>query len=146
MAQTITGAISDAATQKPLSGVNISIPKQKAGAVSDTDGKFVLNSALKPPFTLQVSLVGYTTQEVAVNSESQVSIQLFAQTEELDQVVVSASRVEERILRSPVSIEKMDAKAIQLSPSANFYDALLNMKSVDLITSSLTYKQILHRH
>lgn len=142
MAQTITGTISDAATKKPLSGVNVSIPKQKAGAVSDADGKFVLNSTVKPPFTLEVSLVGYATQEVAVNSESQLNIQLFAQAEELDQVVVSASRVEERILRSPVSIEKMDAKAIQLSPSANFYDALLNMKSVDLITSSLTYKQI----
>lgn len=142
MAQTITGSISDAATQKPLSGVNVSIAKQKEGTVSDADGKFVLNSTVKPPFILQVSLVGYATQEVAVNSESQLNIQLFAQTEELDQVVVSASRVEERILRSPVSIEKMDAKAIQLSPSANFYDALLNMKSVDLITSSLTYKQI----
>ncbi|WP_421798964.1 TonB-dependent receptor [Haliscomenobacter sp.] len=142
MAQTITGSISDAATQKPLSGVNVSIAKQKEGTVSDADGKFALNSTVKPPFIVQVSLVGYATQEVAVNSESQLNIQLFAQTEELDQVVVSASRVEERILRSPVSIEKMDAKAIQLSPSANFYDALLNMKSVDLITSSLTYKQI----
>ena len=142
MAQTISGTISDAATQKPLSGVNIGIQGKNEGTITDAEGKFVLNSSTKPPFTLVVSLLGYASQELSINAATTLNITLNAKAEELDQVVVSASRVEERILRSPVSIEKMDAKAIQQSPSANFYDALLNMKSVDLVTSSLTYKQI----
>nr|WP_290936978.1 carboxypeptidase-like regulatory domain-containing protein [Haliscomenobacter sp.] len=142
MAQTISGTISDAASQKPLSGVNIGIQGKNEGTITDAEGKFVLNSSTKPPFTLVVSLLGYASQELSINAVTTLNITLNAKAEELDQVVVSASRVEERILRSPVSIEKMDAKAIQQSPSANFYDALLNMKSVDLVTSSLTYKQI----
>lgn len=140
--QNISGRVSDAATQKPLSGVNISIRNQDFGTTTDEAGKFTLNNPLETPFTLQISLVGYATQEILINKQSSLDIQLSSQTEELNQVVVSASRVEERILRSPVSIEKMDAKAIQQTASANFYDALLNMKSVDLVTSSLTYKQI----
>lgn len=60
----------------------------------------------------------------------------------LDQVVISASRVEESILKSPVAIEKVDARAIRESPSVNFYDGLVNLKSLDMVTSSLTYKQI----
>jgi len=140
--QNISGRVSDAATQKPLSGVNISIRNQNLGTTTDEAGKFTLNTPLETPFTLQISLVGYATQEIVINKQNNLDIQLSSQTEELNQVVVSASRVEERILRSPVSIEKMDAKAIQQTASANFYDALLNMKSVDLVTSSLTYKQI----
>lgn len=140
--QNISGHVSDAATQKPLGGVNISVRNQNVGTTSDEAGKFTLNNPLKTPFTLQISLVGYATQEIVINKQNNLDIQLSSQTEELNQVVVSASRVEERILRSPVSIEKMDAKAIQQTGSANFYDALLNMKSVDLVTSSLTYKQI----
>lgn len=140
--QNISGRVSDAATQKPLSGVNISIRNQNLGTTTDKAGKFILNTPLETPFTLQISLVGYATQEIVIHKQSSLDIQLSSQTEELNQVVVSASRVEERILRSPVSIEKMDAKAIQQTASANFYDALLNMKSVDLVTSSLTYKQV----
>ncbi len=60
----------------------------------------------------------------------------------LNQVVVSASRIEESILKSPVAIEKIDARAIRESPSVNFYDGLVNLKSLDMVTSSLTYKQI----
>lgn len=141
--QSISGRVTDAATQQGLSGVNISIRNQSAGTVTDAEGRFTLNTPSQTtPYTLQISLVGYTTQEIVVNKQNNLDIQLSAQTEELNQVVVSASRVEERLLRSPVSIEKMDAKAIQQTGSANFYDALLNMKSVDLVTSSLTYKQI----
>ncbi len=61
---------------------------------------------------------------------------------QLRQVVVSASRIPESILKSPVAIEKLDARAIRESPSVNFYDGLVNLKSVDMVTSSLTYKQI----
>ena len=61
---------------------------------------------------------------------------------QLRQVVVSASRVPESILTSPVTIEKIDARTIRESPSINFYDGLVNLKSLDMVTSSLTYKQI----
>lgn len=71
--------------------------------------------------------------EVPVDSISRVIV---------DEVVVSASRVPESILRSPVSVEKMDATAIRETPSFSFYDGLQNVKSIEMVTSGLTYKQI----
>jgi iron complex outermembrane recepter protein len=56
------------------------------------------------------------------------------------EVIVSASRVEEGILQSPVSIEKMDIIAIRDAPQASFYDALNNLKGVEMATQSLTFK------
>ena len=55
---------------------------------------------------------------------------------ELDAVVVSASRTPERIMESPVTVERMDARAIQSTSSATFYDGLANLKGVDINTNN----------
>src|SRR5437016_855841 len=57
-----------------------------------------------------------------------------------NQVVVTASRRSESILRSPVTIEKLDLRAIKESPAPGFYDALENVKGVQMTTLSLGYK------
>ncbi len=138
--QRISGSISDGDSGKPLAGVSVSVKGKNTGTVTNADGVFELKTAI--PATLLISFVGYARQQINVSSTENIQISLIPSIEELNQVVVSASRVEENILRSPVSIEKMDARAIQQSPSANYYDGLVNMKSLDMVTSSLTYKQI----
>jgi outer membrane cobalamin receptor len=57
-----------------------------------------------------------------------------------NEVVVTASRVPERILRSPVSIQKLDIRALKETTAASFYDALGNVKGLQLTTSSITFK------
>jgi outer membrane receptor protein involved in Fe transport len=61
---------------------------------------------------------------------------------DLTEVVVSASRVEESFLRSPVTVEKLNARAIRLSPAASFFDAIEHLKGVQVITPSLGFKVI----
>ena len=58
------------------------------------------------------------------------------------EVVVSASRIEESVLTSPVSIEKMDILDIQNTAAPSFYEGLANMKGVDFSTQSLTFKSV----
>ncbi len=60
----------------------------------------------------------------------------------LHEVVVSASRTSENILRSPVSIERMDTAAFRLSAAPSFFDALENVKGVQMITPSLGFRII----
>jgi outer membrane receptor protein involved in Fe transport len=48
--------------------------------------------------------------------------------------------VEESILKSPVAVEKLDIRAIKETPAPSFYDALENVKGVQMTTSSLTFK------
>lgn len=58
----------------------------------------------------------------------------------LTEVVVTASRVEESFLRSPVTVEKLGLKAIRLSAAPSFFDAIENLKGVQVITPSLGFK------
>ena len=58
------------------------------------------------------------------------------------EVVVSASRVEESILKSPVTVEKLDLLTIRQTPAPDFYDALANIKGVQFTSSSLNFPQI----
>ncbi|MCE6988177.1 TonB-dependent receptor [Dyadobacter sp. CY323] len=138
--QVLSGHIFDNDTQKPVSGASISVKGKNTGTTTNSDGFFELKTSI--PATLVVSLLGYARQETEVTTTGNLRMNLVPSIEELNQVVVTASRVEESILRSPVSIEKMDARAVQQTPSANYYDGLVNMKSLDMVTSSLTYKQI----
>jgi iron complex outermembrane recepter protein len=140
--QTITGTINDA-ENKPLAGATVVQKSTINSSITDVKGNFSLKTTTKPPYTLVVSMLGFEKKEFNIASNNAGTLTLLVNANEmLSQVVVSASRVEESILKSPVAIEKLDAKAIRESPSLSFYDALLNMKSVDMVTSSLTYKQI----
>lgn len=137
----ISGTVTDADTKETLVGVNILVKGKVIGTISDLSGKYNLNVNQEPPFTLVFSMIGYTTQEVEISGgQNNLDIQL-AETSILGQeIVVSASRVEESVLQSPVSVEKMDIIAIRDAPQASFYDAINNMKGVEMSTQSLLFK------
>ena len=60
----------------------------------------------------------------------------------LEEVVVSASKVEESFLQSPVTVEKLNARALRLTPALSFFDAIEHLKGVQVITPSLGFKVI----
>ena len=139
---TITGSVTESNNQ-PIPGANIKVVGDKAGTVSDAEGKFTLTSTLNPPFTLEVTSLGHQTKKVSVTSNNQnVIIKLTDSQTTLDEVVVSASRAPERVLESPVTIERMGIKEIKKTASPTFYDGLENLKEVQMNTSSLTFKSI----
>ncbi|UYZ63763.1 TonB-dependent receptor [Hymenobacter weizhouensis] len=61
-------------------------------------------------------------------------------TQQLGEVVVAASRVEESILQSPVTVEKLTARQLRLTPAPTFFDALEHVKGVQMITASLGFR------
>lgn len=142
----ISGKVSDGASKEYLIGVSIAVKGKVIGTISDTKGNFALSTTTPTPFTISVSSVGYKTQEITVMGEkSDFDIKLEEQNIMGQEVVVSASRVEESVMKSPVSIEKMDLRALQTSPAASFYDALKNLKGVDVNTQSLTFSSVTTR-
>jgi len=139
---TITGSVTETNNQ-PILVVNIKVVGDKAGTVSDADGKFTLTSSLKLPFTLEITSLGHQTKKVTITSNNQnVTIKLADSETTLDEVVVAASRTPERVLESPITIERMGIKEIKKTASPTFYEGLENLKEVQMNTSSLTFKSI----
>ncbi len=140
---TVTGTVKDAKTGETLPGANIKISRKAVGTTTDFDGNFVLKVADKPPFTIEVSMLGYGITKVEITKNNQkVEVSIEENATSLDEIVVSASRTPERIMESPVTIERLDARAIKNTSSASFYDGLENLKGVDVNTNSLTFKSV----
>ncbi|QIH39097.1 TonB-dependent receptor [Flavobacterium sp. Sr18] len=138
----ISGIVTDSNNQ-PIPGANIKIVGDSSGTITDFDGSFTLQSSKKPPFVIEVSSVGFTSQKISVSSASQkIAVKLLDEENKLDEIVVSASRTPERVLESPVTIERMGIAEIKKTASPSFYDGLENMKEVQMNTSSMSFKSI----
>ncbi|MCZ2471770.1 TonB-dependent receptor plug domain-containing protein [Aquirufa ecclesiirivi] len=144
LAQTkVGGQVSDAASKEALIGVSIAVKGKVIGTITDAKGNFSLSTSTPVPFTIVVSMVGYERQEIAISgNKTDLKINLKEQSVLGQDVVVSASRVEESVMKSPVSVEKMDIRSIRETPSASFYDALRNLKGVELVTQSVSFSSI----
>ncbi|OYU83620.1 MAG: hypothetical protein CFE24_10560 [Flavobacterium sp. BFFFF2] len=138
----IRGTIKNGQGQ-PVTGANIHISDESKGTISDGDGQFQLSTSKKPPFTLEIKSMGFgnTTYRVT-NVDKPVTITLEQEETKLNEVVVSASRTPERILESPVTVERMSLQEIKKTTSVSYYDGLENLKEVHFNTSSMSFKSI----
>ena len=59
---------------------------------------------------------------------------------ELDDITVTASRIKEKLFRSPVTIEKADRAYFAISSSPSFFDALEHVKGVQMITPGIGFR------
>ncbi|MEZ4878738.1 MAG: carboxypeptidase-like regulatory domain-containing protein [Chitinophagales bacterium] len=138
----VQGRVTDEANE-PIIGANVSIKGTTEGTVTDLDGNFELTTEQETPFTLVISMVGMVSQEQEITGDANdLVFTLSEESNELNTVVVSASRVEEKILESPVTIEKMDQKAVKLSSSSDYYDDLSKLKGVQVIQGSMTLTSV----
>ncbi|PKB16512.1 TonB-dependent receptor [Flavobacterium sp. 5] len=138
----IKGVVTDENNQ-PIAGVNINVVGAKEGTVSDYDGSFVLITKQTPPFSLEIAAVGYGSSTVTVEALSQkVVVKLNAEETKLNEIVVSASRAPERVLQSPVTIERMGIQQVKSTTAPTFYDGLENLKEVQFNTSSISFKTV----
>lgn len=137
----IKGKIIDESKKEALQGVNVSIKGTTEGIITDENGFFELKTSQALPLTLVVSYIGYSNKEVVIaDNNTSVDVKLREESNFINEVVVSASRVSEKILQAPVSIEKLDNTAIKQSAAPSFFDALENLKGVQMTTLSLGFK------
>jgi len=142
---TISGKVSDATSGDPLIGVNVVVKGKVIGTVTDGDGNFSLKVSFPPPFTLSVTYVTHKTAEVEIKdaNTSGLDIKLEEASTSLFEVTVTgASLTDESIVKSPVSIEKMNSLMVQNTPADNYYKGLINLKGVDMTTSSINFQII----
>jgi len=142
---TITGRVQNSQSKEGLSAVSITVKGGGAGTTSDDKGNFKLTTTRQLPFVLVFSSIGFETMEVSVTSAAELNVELRPGSVLGTEVVVSASRVPQNILESPVSVEKMNAGAIRQIAAPTFYDALPNLKGVETSVQSLTFRGVTTR-
>ena len=136
----ISGTVRNGLTRDIVPAVSITIKGHSGGTFTDERGNFRLTTNVQPPLTLIISSIGYETQEITVNNATEAVQVDFVPASVLGaEVVVSASRVPERILESPVSIERINSANIRNTPTTGYYDMLRHIKGVDIVYSSLTF-------
>ncbi len=138
---TITGTITDE-SKAGLPGSTVLVKGSLVGTMADPSGKFTLQTNQKLPVTLKISSIGYATVEVVVNDNAPVNVALADETSSLTELTVTGNRVEEKITKAPVTVEKITARQLQLTPAFDQYSALQNLKGVDLLSQSLTFKSV----
>ncbi|MFM9907758.1 MAG: TonB-dependent receptor domain-containing protein [Chitinophagaceae bacterium] len=140
---TISGNVRNGVNKDVVPAVSVTIKGSSSGTFTDEKGNFKLNTTQQPPFTLIFTSVGFEPQEIVVNNSRDIVQVDFVPSSTLGvEVVVSASRVPERILESPVSIERVNLSSIRNTPATSYYDIFRNTKGVDLTTSSLTFNTV----
>lgn len=83
--RTVTGIVKDE-TDFPVVGANIVIPKTKKGVITDINGAFSLN--VTPGDIIEISYLGYMTQEIKVTDQKSLNIVLRENAKALSEVVV----------------------------------------------------------
>ena len=137
---TIKGNIINGSTKEPVPAVSITVKGYGAGTYTDDKGNFLLTVNDPFPLTLNVSSIGFEPQEITVaNAATPLSIILTPASVLGQEVVVSATRSAEKILESPVTIERISAANIRNTSAVSYYDMVSKLKGVDVVNSSLTF-------
>jgi hypothetical protein len=104
----IAGVVKDAKTGEAIIGSNVVIKGTQIGGSTDLEGKFLINNVAAGTYTIQVTFVTYTTQEIAnvVVEDGKLAtvddVQLSESSQQLDEVVVKgiADKTSESVLLS----------------------------------------------
>jgi iron complex outermembrane receptor protein len=115
----ISGSVGDSETMSGIPGVNVVIDGTNIGTVTDFDGNFSLNTSRDLPLTIVISYVGYSAERVEVTSANQdISVMLSA-GQNLEEVVISASRRAQKVTEAPASVSVISTRQIENSPQAS---------------------------
>ena len=118
--RTITGVVKDAQGE-PLIGVSVQVKGTGKGAITNIDGQYTLTTNESNP-TLVFSYVGYTAQELAAGSRSQVDVTLKEDSKVLGEVVVTAMgimRKQESLTYATQKVKAEDLMKVQDPNVAN---------------------------
>lgn len=139
----IVGTVADDETGNAVVGAQVSVVGTRYGALTDPQGRFVIEGVPEGTYELRASHVGFRPVrlgEVTVRAEedAMVAMALVSTPIELGGVVVSAGRRPQRITDAPATITKIDARVIESSPGNSFLGALKQVKGIDFVQVGAT--------
>jgi iron complex outermembrane receptor protein len=126
---------------EPLPGATVFIKGTYIGGTTNSDGMFRLqvpNESRLP--VLNVSFLGYETQQDTLRgygSATNIVLVPSVSMGLLNEVVISASRIEENIMRAPVTVDKLNSLQLGRLTKPDLLQGLAQQKGVDVTTSGM---------
>ena len=142
---TVTGTVKNDNSKETVPAVSVLVKGTSVGTYTNSNGEFSLKVA-KLPVVLVFSSIGFENQEVTVSDASKpLGIDFKVNSALGQEVVVAATRAPQRILESPVTVERMSSSVIRNIAAPSVYESLTNLKGVDVHTASLTFRTVTTR-
>ena len=130
----VTGVVLDSNGQ-PLPGANVLEKGTSNGTQTDFDGAFSINVAGQNS-TLVISYIGFSSQEIAVGSQSNISISLSEDAAQLGEVVVTALGISRDKKALGYAVQEIDGDDLKNTGETNVLNALAGKSAGVFINSS----------
>ena len=130
-AKTVTGTVTDVSGE-PIIGANIRIKGTTTGTITDIDGNFSIEA--EPQSVIEVSYIGYLTQETVINNQKSIRFLLKEDTKTLDEVVVVGYGVQKKADLTG-SVANINTEKLNTQSNANIGQALQGkIAGVDIVS------------
>ncbi|MFV0267213.1 MAG: SusC/RagA family TonB-linked outer membrane protein [Draconibacterium sp.] len=129
----ISGTVTEAETGETLPGVSISVQGTTNGTVTSIDGTF--NLTVSENDVLQVSFVGFISQQIPVTGKTNFTITLDTDIVGLEEVVVVGYGVQKKILLTGATVQ-VDGDNLQQRNTTSALEALQGQTPGVQITST----------
>lgn len=118
----------------PLVGVTVKVKGTSQGTVTDAQGNFTL--VVPDNAILEISYIGFETQEIAVGNRTELSITMQASARGLNEVVVVGYGTQKKVTLTG-SVSTVSMKTLEQAPVTNFSNSLAGrLAGVITITGS----------
>ncbi|RIW14454.1 TonB-dependent receptor [Algoriphagus lacus] len=118
----------------PVEFANVVLKGTSKGAITDSLGFFQLLEVPSGSYQIQVSRIGFLTENISVlvpsKEASQIKVELRELDSSLDEVVVSGTLQEVSKLDSPVPVEVYKAGFFKANPTPSLFESLQNVNGV----------------
>lgn len=130
-AKTVTGTVTDVSGE-PIIGANIRIKGTTTGTITNIDGNFSIEA--EPQSVIEVSYIGYLTQETVINNQKSIRFLLKEDTKTLDEVVVIGYGVQKKADLTG-SVANINTEKLNTQSNANIGQALQGkIAGVDIVS------------
>lgn len=117
----ITGRVVDEKND-PLIGVNIKVEGTDYGTITDIDGKYTINAPMNS--VVSFTYIGYAPSYIKVTDKSVYNIQMSANVEVLNEVVVTALGIKREQKALSYNVQQVKSDQLTEIKDANFINSL----------------------
>ena len=128
----LRGRAVSAETRSPVSGALVTDRTSGARAITSADGTFQLSVANGNAVELRIEHLGYVTLDRRINGTNDVEVRLERKVTELDALVVTASRREQKLVDTPVATELITRREIEETGGSDAAAVLLERTGIAL--------------